>query len=293
MNEVDQFQSLMKEEASLVNNYLSPLFREMPDMDASEVRLVSSISYSLNSGGKRFRPVLSLLTAKALGSEPKKVLPFAAAVEMIHTYSLIHDDLPAMDDDDFRRGEPSNHKVYGEAVALLAGDSLLTEAFHHLSIAYKERPHVGLELIRLLAEASGVQGMIGGQVIDIELLNGHPASVELIKRVHEKKTGALIAVSVEGAAVACEVDSTTRGTLKDIGQMIGFSFQVADDLLDHDPKNPEGSSFPSLMGYEETYNTLEKLSEKALEKCRLLSMPTRELESVIQFNWDRVRPSET
>lgn len=290
--EVDEFHSLMKREAAQVNDYLSPLFDGLPEMEASETRLYSSISYSLNNGGKRFRPVLSLLVAKALGKKSEFVLPFAAAVEMIHTYSLIHDDLPSMDNDDFRRGEPSNHKKYGEAVALLAGDSLLTEAFHHLATHYREKPGVGLELVRLLSLAAGAQGMIGGQVIDVELLNGHPASVDLIKKVHEKKTGALIAVSVEGAAVACEVDAETRQKLKAIGGLIGFSFQVADDLLDHDPEKPEASSFPALMGYEETYRSLIKLSEQALSECKNLPFSTQDLEAVIKFNRDRVKPCE-
>lgn len=250
--------------------------------------LVESMAYSLLSGGKRFRPLLSLLTVDALEGDIENVIPWAVAVEMIHTYSLIHDDLPCMDDDDVRRGRPTNHKVYGEALALLAGDALLTEAFAVLAESYRQQPGIALELVSLLSHAAGLRGMIGGQVMDINeafLQDIHP---EQITNIHELKTGALIKVAIEGAAVVCGTPTPVRAQLAEYGRLLGLAFQVADDILDYDPEHPELCSLTASMGMEKTKAYLDKLSQQAVD-C-LASLPRdrgKALLKMVDFNKGR------
>src|SRR4051812_43647285 len=202
--------------------YLRSALNPMPH--AALERFWESMFYSLLSDGKRFRPVLSMLTAKAFQKPYEVVLPLAAAVELIHTYSLIHDDLPLMDDDDVRRGRPTNHKVYGEAMALLAGDGLLTAAFSIL--AQSASPHA-ITAVHLLSEAAGPRGMVGGQVLDIE---SKSPDADLLEEIHQRKTGALIQVSVEAAAVMCGGTPEQQKAMAEYGGHLGMAFQLADDL---------------------------------------------------------------
>lgn len=193
--------------------------------------LQSSMVYSVNAGGKRIRPLLVLATLEDLGVESKDALKVACAVELIHAYSLIHDDLPCMDDDDFRRGKPTNHKVYGEAMAVLAGDALQAIAFETLTDLSNTRPEVVIELIRLLAIASGARGMVAGQVLDIE---GEKKVLTLqeLEAVHLNKTGALLSFCIEAAAVLAEVNEEKMFQLKTYAKNIGLAFQIQDDILD-------------------------------------------------------------
>lgn len=219
------------------------------------------MQYSLVRGGKRFRPVLALLIGEAFGVSPQRVMPWAAAVEMIHTYSLIHDDLPCMDNDDFRRGEPTNHKVFGESSALLAGDTLLTEAFGLLANQYSDEPTLAMTLVRLLVEAAGYHGMIGGQAIDLTSKKQNLSLDELIQ-MHEMKTGALIRVASEGAAVACGLPLAKRLQCREFGRLLGFAFQLKDDLLDSVPEI-EAGSFPAHLGLAATEQRLFEISDRA------------------------------
>ena len=190
--------------------------------------------YSLFAGGKRLRPVLCLAAADALGGSFEHVLPVACALEMIHTYSLIHDDLPAMDNDDFRRGRPTNHKVFGEAMAILAGDALLTEAFSLAAGAGDEAEISADKLLRVIsviARASGYRGMVGGQVIDMEC-ETREADLATIEYMHIRKTGALISASLEVGAILGGGDDHQIGTLTRYGHHLGLAFQITDDLLD-------------------------------------------------------------
>jgi geranylgeranyl diphosphate synthase, type II len=244
--------------------------------DRIEPKLLEAMEYSLVSPGKRMRPVLVLAAVEAAGAEPTPFLPFACAVEMVHAYSLIHDDLPAMDDDDLRRGRPTNHKVFGEAMAILAGDGLLTEAFALLSsgaveVAAERRLAAAAEL----AFAAGAEGMVGGQAADI-LAEGITAELEQVKSIHRRKTGALLRASVRIGALACGAAAPTLDRLSRYGEAIGLAFQVADDLLD-EIGNPETTgknaqrdralgkaTVPAVLGVARARELLRELLERAL-----------------------------
>ncbi len=244
--------------------------------------LLESMRYSLDNGGKRFRPVLSLLTAQTLNRPLEKVLPVAYAVELIHTYSLVHDDLPCMDNDDLRRGRPTNHKVYGEALALLAGDALLTESFAHLATAYQATPEVGLTIVRLMSRAAGWAGMVGGQVVDIK--NESEKKLDWIDFIHKNKTGALIQASVECSAVACQVTQSQQNALADFAARLGFAFQLADDILDWNPEKPENTSYVAVHGLERTQRALATASREAEQVLQQAGLETVYFLPLIQFN---------
>lgn len=269
-----------RSELDALEAYLRSALNPMP-FQALE-QFWESMFYSLLSDGKRFRPLLSLLTAKALGQQEATVLPLAGAVELIHTYSLIHDDLPMLDNDDMRRGRPTNHKVYGEAMALLAGDGLLTCAFSLLSQSMS--PHA-ITAVHLLAEAAGPRGMVGGQVLDIQARN--PDEI-LLGEIHERKTGALIRVSVEAAAVLCGATQEQQNALRDYGAQLGLAFQLADDLQDYSPDKPEKVSFVTALGVDETRARLERASEEALESLFIFPESADPLREMIQMNSKRV-----
>jgi geranylgeranyl diphosphate synthase type II len=248
-------------------------------------KLKESIAYSYSRGGKRFRPVLSLLIAETFAVHPQRVLPWAMAVEMIHTYSLIHDDLPCMDNDDFRRGEPTNHKKFGETTALLAGDALLTEAFSLIANSYKEDASVGLKLVALLSQASGLFGMVGGQAIDLEFQKQKPNFSDL-EQMHLMKTGALIRVSAEGAALICGLPAEKIQQCREFGEQLGLAFQIQDDLLDAKEKQEPGS-FPEVLGLEKTRTYLEDLSQKCLKNLAQLGAGEGPLQELVLYNQNR------
>jgi len=248
-------------------------------------KLKDSITYSYSRGGKRFRPVLSLLLAEGFAVHPQRVLPWALAVEMIHTYSLIHDDLPSMDNDDFRRGEPTNHKVFGETTALLAGDALLTEAFGHIANSYWEEPKLGLHLVSLLSQASGILGMVGGQAIDLEFHRQKP-SLDELELMHRMKTGALIRASAEGAALICGLPIEKIQICREFGENLGLAFQLKDDLLDSGEKEEPGS-YPGVVGLEKTRDYLFEVTENAKQNLQQLGISKGPLYELVQFNLER------
>ena len=203
----------------------------LPQQDGPETRVVEAMRYSLFAGGKRLRPILCLAASEAVGGDLKAAMPAGCALEMIHTYSLIHDDLPAMDDDDLRRGKPTNHKVFGEAIAILAGDGLLTEAFVLLSDYNSLLPERAVQVIGVIAEAASYRGMVGGQVVDI-LSQNKRADLETVQQMHSRKTAALIAAATESGALAGKGSEVQVAALGRYGRAIGLAFQVADDILD-------------------------------------------------------------
>jgi geranylgeranyl diphosphate synthase type II len=210
----------------LVEHELDTLtFRGEPDT----ARLVESMRYSLLAGGKRIRPVLALATARAIGRDEHDFLPFATALELIHTYSLIHDDLPAMDDDDMRRGRPTAHIVYGEDVAILAGDALYAEAFRHVLSHQEGDPARILRAMAELAAATGVDGMVGGQFIDIA---GEQQTAEDLRRLHGLKTGRLICASVECVLLIAGMTPSDTSAYREFASELGVLFQIVDDILD-------------------------------------------------------------
>ena len=192
-------------------------------------RLVETMRYSLLAGGKRIRPVLALATARAIGRDERDFLPLAAALELIHTYSLIHDDLPAMDDDDMRRGRPTAHVAYGEDVAILAGDALYAEAFRHVLSRQQGDPGSILAALRELAGATGVDGMVGGQFLDIA---GEQQSAADLRRLHGLKTGRLICASVECVLLIAGMNRPDTSAYCEFASELGVLFQIVDDILD-------------------------------------------------------------
>ena len=220
----------MAERARAVDKALG---RFLPAESAPPETLHRAMRYSVFAGGKRLRPVLVFAGAEAVGGRPDDVMPTACAVEMIHTYSLIHDDLPAMDNDDFRRGAPTNHKVFGEALAILAGDALLTLAFRLLADnvpSASNGPRLRDVLVEI-ADAAGSPGMVGGQVADIEC-EGKPADAEIVDYIHTHKTAALIRASIRAGAILSGATPAQLDALGVAGGALGLAFQIMDDILD-------------------------------------------------------------
>jgi len=206
----------------------------LPEMSGPAEALGRAMRYSLFAGGKRLRPILCLAGAEAVGASPETAIPAALALEMIHTYSLIHDDLPSMDNDDLRRGKPTSHKVFGEALAIMAGDGLLTEGLWFLARAGLQgliQPDRALAALEIIARASGKEGMIAGQVVDLES-EGREVDESLVRFIHRHKSGALIEAAVTSGAVLGGGNKSQIKALERYGQSIGLAFQITDDILD-------------------------------------------------------------
>lgn len=255
----EAMQALLRSRAQEVEAFLATCLdgRNIPP------RLRESMGYSLMAGGKRLRPVLCLSAAALCGENTQRVLPFAAAIEMIHTYSLIHDDLPAMDNDDLRRGKPSNHKAFDEATAILAGDGLLTDAFLHMCTVDVSAERL-LAAIAELALAAGSSGMVGGQEWDMIYTGGSAIGMEQLRQMHAMKTGALLRASCVCGALLAGAVPALREALAAYGAALGVAFQIADDILDvvSDTATlgkPAGSdaaqgknTYPALVGLEKS-----------------------------------------
>lgn len=226
--------------------------------------IVEAMRYSVFPGGKRFRPVLALAGAEALGCDRQRAMPIACAFELIHCFSLVHDDLPCMDDDDERRGRPTNHKVYGEDVALLAGDGLSLWAFEVAMQSPDDLSAATLRaLVRELVAASGHPGMVGGQVIDLAAQKSGQIDGPQLKRIHAAKTGALIRGSVRCGAIVAGASPEQLKHLTVYGEKIGLVFQITDDILDHQ-EDPEAVSYPALFGLEESRKMAAEAVQEAL-----------------------------
>lgn len=273
----------------LVENHLKTAITQL---EAPEV-LKSSMLYSLQAGGKRIRPLLLFATLKAFGYKPEIALDVAAAIEMIHTYSLIHDDLPSMDDDDLRRGKPTNHKVYGEATAILAGDALLTLSFKMIGSIRSEDVDVNVKLglINLLSEAAGAEGMVGGQVADMEG-EGKKLTLKELEYIHINKTGRLLTFSVLAGAEIAHADHAVKEKLYEFAHHIGLAFQIRDDILDiegneekigkpigSDTEN-EKNTYPSLLSLEGAKKSLTEHISKAKQALSTTGLDTTLLEQI-------------
>jgi geranylgeranyl diphosphate synthase, type II len=269
----------LAEKRAVVDHALKSVF-PVPQGPAADV--VKAMAYSLFAGGKRLRPILCIAGAEAVGGSERSVLPVACALELIHTYSLIHDDLPVMDDDDLRRGKPTSHKVFGEAVALLAGDGLLTEAFRLMADAARVEgvePLSLLGVIRLVASAAGYEGMVGGQVVDIQC-EGKQVEPAILEFIHARKTGALIAASVSSGAILGRGKEEEVEAISRYGRHIGLAFQVADDILDVEGDSEKMGkgvggdakkqkiTYPSVMGLASSKEIQKALVEQALDALR-------------------------
>lgn len=263
----------VKEQASFVEHQLKQVWQHLPH--PVQANLLSAMDYSLLAGGKRLRPTLMFAAAESLGYGEEAVIGAALAVEMIHTYSLIHDDLPAMDDDDLRRGKPTNHIVYGEATAILAGDGLLTHAFHvltQLAEGHPERAVAVLQVVRELSAYAGPAGMVGGQAMDMA---GGVQTVDQLSEIHRRKTGDLIVFSLRAAGILCQANAQQLAALETYGRNIGLAFQIQDDVLDligeqdkigKPVKSDEASNkvtYPMLIGFEQSEQLIAQLTEQA------------------------------
>jgi geranylgeranyl diphosphate synthase type II len=251
------------------------LDRVLPPESVWPETIHRAVRYSLFAGGKRIRPVLVLAAGEAVGGELEEVLPFACAVEMIHTYSLIHDDLPAMDDDDLRRGKPTSHKVFGEGIAILAGDALLTRAFHLLAEGPLDgeegRTRRRVQAIALLGEACGTTGLIGGQVMDLES-EGHAIDAGSLECLHRAKTGALLSACVRGGALLGGGDESDLGLLDRYAAAIGLAFQVVDDVLD---ATEAAEQLGKTAGKDEAAGKATYVSVHGLERAREMAATLR------------------
>lgn len=254
-------------------------------------RLQASMNYSLMAGGKRVRPVLCLSTASLFGLSADKALPFASAIEMIHTYSLIHDDLPAMDDDDLRRGKPSNHKAFDEATAILAGDALLTDAFCFMASLGQDdlsapvpAPRV-LAALATVAQAAGGSGMVGGQMLDMLYTGTGQVPLEKLQHMHSLKTGALLRASCVSGALLAGADAAQVRAISEYGANLGVAFQIADDILDITADTatlgkPAGSdvaqgknTYPALVGLDQSRILANNHMLRAVESLNAFSGP--------------------
>ena len=268
---------LMHRSATLTEKALNEYYQE----DADLASLLNAERYSLFAGGKRIRPLLTLEFCKLFGGEEEAALPFACAVEMVHTYSLIHDDLPCMDDDDLRRGKPTNHKVFGESTALLAGDALLTGAFEAAASNPHVSPDTALNAVRFLSNSAGRYGMVGGQIMDLEGEKKKLTLDQLLK-LHSLKTGALIsAAAVMGAlAAGCDFADACMEDVITYAENIGLAFQIVDDILDQTGdaaalgKNVgvdaarEKNTFLSFYSLEEAQFYADRLTDEAIRAIR-------------------------
>ena len=268
--------SKINEFSELINKDLFEYF----DTYLEEYKVIfDSMRYSVENGGKRVRPLLTLLFCDACGGDVKKALPVAEAVEYIHTYSLIHDDLPCMDNDDFSRGKPSNHKVYGEAFALLAGDGLLTAAFERITDLHKAGLYsadVAVNAIYTLSHLAGSRGMIGGQVIDLINEDNADADIDSLMLMDNLKTGALIEAACVMGCIVAEADEAKKKAAAEFAKKIGLAFQIKDDILDvtgtleklgkmvgSDEQNGK-STYVTLLGVDKCQELVDKLTEEAM-----------------------------
>lgn len=261
-----------------------------------------AMRYSLFAGGKRVRPILAIAAAEALGAKAAGLLPLAGALELIHTYSLIHDDLPAMDNDDFRRGRPTCHKVYGEAIAILAGDGLLNMAFEVLSDPRRLKSVSASRLIAITREisiASGVFGMVGGQVVDMES-EGKDIEFPMLEYIHTHKTGALIRASLRVGALYAKAGKRQLTALTRYGELVGLAFQIADDILDITGTQEEigkdvGSdlekdkkTYPSFFGLEESRRRAVEVVDHAVFSLKDFDRKADPLRELAKYIINRV-----
>jgi len=277
------------------------LERYIPAEDNYPAVIFKAVRYSLFAGGKRIRPILCLASAEAAGGNIESITPVACSLELIHTYSLIHDDLPAIDDDDYRRGRLTSHKVFGEAIAILAGDALLTEAFRLMSDANlleKIPPEKLLLVIRDIANAAGYFGMVGGQVVDVQS-EGKDVDSGVLNYIHTRKTGAMITAAVKAGAILSNAGEVELNSLISYGRHMGLAFQIVDDIL-----NVEGDkaslgkgtgsdakrgkvTYPALMGLEASRKRASELVESALSALKNFDHRAEPLRLIAGYIVDR------
>lgn len=292
-----EFKQCLKEKASFVEKVLKEY---MPKEEGYQKTVIEAMNYSLSAGGKRLRPILTLEACKIVGGNEYEAIPFAIAIEMIHTYSLIHDDLPALDNDDLRRGRPTNHKVYGEAMGILAGDALLNYAFEVMLAGSinKENPEKYLKAINEIAKGAGIYGMIGGQVVDVESENKQ-IEKEKLDYIHMNKTAAMMVGCMRAGATIGGANSEQMEEITKYAKNIGLSFQIVDDILDivgdeaklgkkvgSDIENHK-STYPSLLGLDKSKEIAHNLIDEAKKSIEKLSDDVDFLKGLAEYIIDR------
>ncbi|MGD9162845.1 MAG: polyprenyl synthetase family protein [Desulfobacteraceae bacterium] len=275
----------------------------LPEMSGPREELFKAMRYSLFAGGKRLRPILCIAAAEAVGGSHEDVMPAACAFEMIHTYSLIHDDLPAMDDDELRRGKPTNHMVFGEAIAILAGDGLLTEAFRIMAdpkLLEKAGAEKFRKVIEIVASASGAGGMVAGQALDIRA-EGKKIDTSLMEIIHKHKTGALLEASVVAGAILGGGSESDTGSLEQYGKNIGLAFQISDDILDIEGDSKEmgkqtgvdiergKNTYPSIYGMEKSKIMLKEIIDNAIDMLSAFEDKAEPLRQIAVYIIERKR----
>ena len=284
----------LKEKKRIIDKWLE---EALPPENTYPEILHKAMRYTLFAGGKRIRPILMIASYDTVKRPSKydEIIPFACGIEMIHAYSLIHDDLPCMDDDDFRRGKPTNHRVFGEAIALLAGDGLLTEAFSLMSRKHKKlSPTKALLSIQEIAKAAGISGMVGGQVVDFQS-QGKKVDKKTIEYIHNSKTGALILASVRVGAIIGEGDKKALDALTKYGKAIGLCFQVMDDILDIEGDQEilgkdigsdiekEKATYPAVFGMESSKDKVKELLDEAITALDSFDKNAEPLREIARF----------
>jgi len=281
----------LEEKRRLVDSYLKEYFKTPFPPE----RLHSAMTYSLFAGGKRIRPILALMSYECLGGDPVRILPQASSLELIHTYSLIHDDLPAMDNDDLRRGIPTNHKVFGEAMAILAGDGLLTEAFNMLTINQGDlSPSALISVIRDVSQKAGLKGMVAGQAQDILSEDSEPDK-EALEFIHSNKTGALITASLRMGPILAESDENLLSLFTGYGERLGMVFQIVDDILDltgspeemgkplRSDEKKKKLTYPRVYGIEKSKELARRLVEEAIELISRIGPSSKPLKEIALY----------
>ena len=291
---MNDFKNELEQEVEFINDLIS---RYLPDETGLDKKIREAMNYSVNAGGKRVRPMLMLEVYKLCGGDDCQVVyPFMAALECIHSYSLVHDDLPAMDNDEYRRGRKTTHVVYGEDMAILAGDALLNYAFETAVKAFVLEPEDSLTIgnaIRVLGEKAGIYGMIGGQVVDVRSA-GCKISGELLAFIYRLKTGALIEASVMIGAVLAGAKEEEIGKMEEIAGKIGLAFQIQDDILDvtstteilgkpvHSDEKNEKTTYVTWKGLEKAKEEAARLTEEAVEELRSIGKECGFMEELLR-----------
>jgi geranylgeranyl diphosphate synthase type II len=266
----------------------------LPKETEMPATLHKAMRYSLFAGGKRLRPILCLAACEAVGGDDQSAMRLACAIELIHTYSLVHDDLPCMDDDDWRRGRPTCHKVFGEGIAVLAGDALLTLAFEVAAKTKASKTFTSAEMLFELARASGSLWLIAGQVMDLEA-EGQPLNVEQLRAIHERKTAALLGASVRLGAMAGGATKEQMTAITTFGRSIGLAFQIIDDILDvtatkeemgksvrADAKHDK-ATYPKILGLEKSRQEAKRLTDEALAALKIFDAKAEPLQQIATY----------
>lgn len=283
---------LIAEKAARINDIVESY---LPPADGFNRTVCEAMAYSVEAGGKRLRPMLMEETYRLFGGKSEVIKPFMAAIEMIHTYSLIHDDLPALDNDDYRRGRKTSHVVFGEAMAILAGDALLNYAYETACKAFgmDEDIHAVASAMCVLSQKPGINGMIGGQVVDVEM-TGKELSKEQLEYVYENKTGALIEASMMIGAILAGADEAKVAAVHKIASDVGMAFQIQDDILDvtstteqlgkpvHSDEKNEKTTYVTLKGIEQAHKEVERMTEEAIDELKKFPAGDNFLEQLLK-----------